>query len=192
MRHLCENGRKVTALKSSPRCGGVSGDRHKLVASQWQRWRKPVESENLSYLRGAQNGATAPRHGEVQDEVAWVSGRIPTACLSGDVFWARPTGRRPCRQLRRRWREYVFWLPGNILSAPGRTGWSGWGEGILGFPIFNMLLLWPKTRKVEENECMDGWWEGGMIFFPLMPHFSFTQSLFRTSQITITLLLLSN
>ena len=44
--------------------------------------------------------------------------RMPPGRLPGEVFWARPTGRRPRGRLRTRWRDYVSRLAWERLGVP--------------------------------------------------------------------------
>jgi len=44
--------------------------------------------------------------------------RIPPGCLPGEVFRARPTGRRPQGRPRKRWRDYVSRLAWERLGVP--------------------------------------------------------------------------
>ncbi len=44
--------------------------------------------------------------------------RMPPGCLTGKVFWARPTGRRPRGRPRTRWRDYVYRLAWERLGVP--------------------------------------------------------------------------
>ena len=44
--------------------------------------------------------------------------RMPPQRHPGEVFWARPTGRRPLGRPRTSWREYVSWLAWEHLGIP--------------------------------------------------------------------------
>uniref|UniRef100_A0A8C6LTA7 Reverse transcriptase domain-containing protein n=1 Tax=Nothobranchius furzeri TaxID=105023 RepID=A0A8C6LTA7_NOTFU len=44
--------------------------------------------------------------------------RMPPGCLPGEVFWARPTGRRPKGRPRTCWRDYVSHLARERLGIP--------------------------------------------------------------------------
>uniref|UniRef100_A0A8C6Q6L6 Reverse transcriptase domain-containing protein n=1 Tax=Nothobranchius furzeri TaxID=105023 RepID=A0A8C6Q6L6_NOTFU len=44
--------------------------------------------------------------------------RMPPGCLPGEVFWARPTGRRPKGRPRTRWRDFVCHLARERLGIP--------------------------------------------------------------------------
>ena len=62
--------------------------------------------------------------------------RMSPGCLPGEVFRARPTGRRPRGRPRTRWRDYVSRLAWERLGGPpGRAGGSGRGQGRLGFSV---------------------------------------------------------
>ncbi|KAK0155246.1 Craniofacial development protein 2 [Merluccius polli] len=61
--------------------------------------------------------------------------RMPPGRLPGEVFRARPTGRRPRGRPRTRWRDYVSRLAWERLGIPQEeAGRSSWGKGSLGFP----------------------------------------------------------
>uniref|UniRef100_A0A8C6LRX0 Reverse transcriptase domain-containing protein n=1 Tax=Nothobranchius furzeri TaxID=105023 RepID=A0A8C6LRX0_NOTFU len=58
--------------------------------------------------------------------------RMPPGRLPGEVFRARPTGRRPKGRPRTQWRDYISPGQGMSWDSPGGAGSSGWGEGSLG------------------------------------------------------------
>ena len=79
--------------------------------------------------------------------------RMPPGRLPGEVFRARPTGRRPRGRPRTRWRDYVSWLAwerlgGTPRGPPGRTGVSGRGLGRL---CFSAQAAAPATRPPEKR-----------------------------------------
>ena len=53
-------------------------------------------------------------------EMRWLGHlvRMPPGRLPGEVFRARPTGRRPRGRPRTRWRDYVSWLAWERLGVP--------------------------------------------------------------------------
>uniref|UniRef100_A0A8C6PEM1 ribonuclease H n=1 Tax=Nothobranchius furzeri TaxID=105023 RepID=A0A8C6PEM1_NOTFU len=70
-----------------------------------------------------------------RSQLRWLSHlvRMPPGHLPGEVFRARPTGRRPKGRPRTRWRDYGSHLAREHLGIPlGGAGPSGWGEGSLG------------------------------------------------------------
>ena len=60
--------------------------------------------------------------------------RMPPGRLPGEVFRARPTGRRPRGRPRTRWIDCLSAGLGTPRDPPGRAGRSSWGKGSLGFP----------------------------------------------------------
>ncbi len=44
--------------------------------------------------------------------------RMPPGCLPGEVFWARPTGKRPRARPKTCWRDYVSQLAWERLGIP--------------------------------------------------------------------------
>ncbi|PWA16014.1 hypothetical protein CCH79_00019358 [Gambusia affinis] len=57
---------------------------------------------------------------QVRSQLRWLGHlvRMPPGRLSGEVFWARPTGRRPRGRPRTRWRDYVSRLAWERLGIP--------------------------------------------------------------------------
>uniref|UniRef100_A0A3B3UK72 Ig-like domain-containing protein n=1 Tax=Poecilia latipinna TaxID=48699 RepID=A0A3B3UK72_9TELE len=60
--------------------------------------------------------ATAPSHRE--ESVVRHLVRMPPGRLPDEVFWARPTRRRPTGRPRTHWRDYVSWLAWEHLKLP--------------------------------------------------------------------------
>ena len=76
--------------------------------------------------------------------VRMLPGRLP-----GEVFRARPTGRRPRGRPRTPERRL-----GTPRGPPGRAGGRGRGQGRLGFSV---KAAAPATRPPEKRQMMDGW-----------------------------------
>ncbi|KAK0135552.1 hypothetical protein N1851_028597 [Merluccius polli] len=53
-----------------------------------------------------------------RSQMRWLGHRMPPRCLPGEVFRARPTGRRPRGRPRTRWRDYVSRLAWECLGIP--------------------------------------------------------------------------
>ena len=75
------------------------------------------DREELCHPGEARSRAGAP---EERSQLRWFKHviRMPPGCLPGEMFRARPTGRRPPGRPRTRWRDYVFLLAWERLRIP--------------------------------------------------------------------------
>ena len=78
----------------------------------------------------------------------WHLVRMPPERLPGEVFRARPTGRRPRGRPRTRWRDYVSRLAWERLGVPLEELEGGRGQGRLGF---SAQAAAPATRPPEKR-----------------------------------------
>uniref|UniRef100_A0A8C6P1M8 Reverse transcriptase domain-containing protein n=1 Tax=Nothobranchius furzeri TaxID=105023 RepID=A0A8C6P1M8_NOTFU len=82
--------------------------------------------------------------------------RMPPGCLPGEVFRARPTGRRPKGRPRTRWRDYVSLLTRECLGIPPEELAQVAGEREVWASRLRLLPPRPDSRKADENGWMDG------------------------------------
>ncbi|KAK0152856.1 hypothetical protein N1851_005478 [Merluccius polli] len=81
---------------------------------------------------------------------------MPPGRLPGEVFRARPTGRRPQGRPRTRWRDYVSRLAWERLGIPQEELDEVAGER----EVWASLLRRPATRpQISGRRWMDGWME---------------------------------
>ena len=118
-----------------------------------ERTRSRVQAAKMSFLRRVvglslrdrvrssvireELGVDPLLHRIEKSQMRWLGHlvRMPPGRLPGEVFRARPTGRRP----RGRTQDTLERLClsaglGTPRDPPGRAGRSSWGEGSLGFP----------------------------------------------------------
>ncbi|KAK0149127.1 LINE-1 reverse transcriptase [Merluccius polli] len=82
--------------------------------------------------------------------------RMPPGRLPGEVFRARPTGRRPRGRPRTRWRDYVSRLAWERLGIPQEELAEVAGEREVWASL--LRLLPPPTRpRISGRRWMDGW-----------------------------------
>ena len=116
-------------------------------------------------LRARHDGkplVVGPLHmGGVRSQLRWFGhlARIPPGHLPGEVFRARPMGRRPPGRPRTRWRVYVSRLPWERLRAR-RKCWIKWlGRGKSGLPCSGCC-----TRdQTDKQWTVDGWMDWSMV-----------------------------
>ncbi len=92
--------------------------------------------------------------------MVWASGQDASWAPSLEVFWARPTSRRPGT----RWRDYISYLAWEYLGIPPEELENIAGER----DVWNTLLslLPPQPGPEEKRKRMDEWmdgWMGGCI-----------------------------
>jgi len=106
---------------------------------------------------------------------------MPPGRLPGEVFRARPTGRRPRGRPRTRWRDYVSGLAWERLGVPpeeleevagdrdvwvsllkllpprppGEAADDGWMDGWIYIEIHNKLITSSKTTEIETFELIN-------------------------------------
>ena len=79
--------------------------------------------------------------------------RMPPGRLPGEVFRARPTGRRPRGRPRTRWRDYVSGLAWERLGAPPEELEEVAGDRDVWVSLLKLL----PPRPPEKQQIMDGW-----------------------------------
>ena len=73
--------------------------------------------------------------------------RMPPGRLPGEVFRARPTGRRPRGRPRRRWRDYVSRLAWERLGVPPEELEEVAGDRDVWVSLLKLLPLRPDPRR---------------------------------------------
>ena len=88
--------------------------------------------------------------------------RMPPGRLPGEVFRARPTGRRPRGRPRTRWRDYVSRLAWERLGIPQEELDEVAGEREI---WASLLRLLPPRPDPDKRKKMDGWMDGCTVTF---------------------------